>query len=237
MLPSQKERVINMTTDKACILLIEDDAKIARFIELELICEGYEVIVCKDGIEGLTQVRERKPDLVILDRMLPGMEGIEVCQRLRRTSNIPILMLTARAAFPERVEGLDAGANDYLVKPFNLDELLARIRVQLRQKSADSLPRLEFEDLLIDLQTRVVMRAEQSISLAPKEFELLVYFMQHPQHVLTRQRIVERLWDWVEDDNVLDVYIHSLREKLEAGGKSRILHTVRGVGYSLRSHT
>lgn len=225
-----------MTTNKACILLIEDDTKIARFIELELICEGYEVVVCKDGIEGLTQVRERKPDLVILDRMLPGMEGLEVCKRLRSTSTIPILMLTARAGFPERVEGLDAGANDYLVKPFNLDELLARIRVQLRQRNTESLPRLEFDDLSIDLQTRQVERSGKSIALAPKEFELLLYFMQHPQHVLTRQRIVERLWDWVEDDNVLDVYIHSLREKLEIGSKSRLLHTVRGVGYVMRSH-
>lgn len=220
---------------KPQILIIEDEREISRFIELELRCEGYEVRVEHDGMQGLMAARENNFDLVILDRMLPGMEGLEICRRLRKSSDIPIIILTARDEVQERVEGLDSGANDYLTKPFHLEELLARIRLQLRLYNATQRHEFLFEDLLLNIRSRTVARKEQAIELSPREFDLLQLFLQYPRQVLTRSEIIEKVWGWDYDgqDNVLDVYMHTLRDKLERHG-ARLLHTVRGVGYVLK---
>lgn len=221
---------------KPHILIIEDEHEISRFMELELRCEGYEVTVEHDGMRGLMAAREQSFDLIVLDRMLPGMEGLEICRRLRKTSDIPIIILTARGEVPERVEGLDSGANDYLTKPFHLEELLARIRLQLRLYAATQRDELSFEDMVVNIRTRTVLRKDQQIELSPREFDLLLLFLQHPREVLTRSEILEKVWGWDYDgqDNVLDVYIHTLRDKLERREASRLLHTVRGVGYVLK---
>lgn len=219
------------------ILLIEDDPKISRFIELELSCEGYEVQVRHDGMDGLIAARQSDPHLIILDRMLPEMDGLEVCRRLRQTSDVPILMLTALAEHPDRVLGLDSGANDYLTKPFNLDELLARIRVQLRHKNWDLRKKqLEIGDLSINVQSRMVRRDKTTLNLSPKEFDLLYCLMRHPNHVVPRSEIIAQVWGWdyEGDENILDVYVHTLRDKLEQNGLPRLIHTMRGVGYVLK---
>lgn len=223
-------------TNKSRILVIEDERDISRFIELELRCEGYDVTIEENGMQGLVKAREERFDLIILDRMLPGMEGLEICRRLRKYSDIPIIILTARDEVLERVEGLESGANDYLVKPFHLEELLARIRLQLRLHSAKLDYQLQFEDILLDLHSRSVTRQGQSIDLSPREFELLQMFMEYPRQVLTRSQIIEKVWGWDYDgqDNVLDVYMHTLREKLERQDLPRLIHTVRGVGYILK---
>lgn len=218
------------------ILIIEDDPKISRFIELELQCEGYQVLAAQDGMDGLVQFRTHKPDLVILDRMLPELDGMEVCKRLRQTTDIPIIMLTALNEFKDRVEGLDGGANDYLTKPFNLDELLARVRVQLRARKPARPDLLTFADLSIDLASREVTRAGIPIILSPKEYELICLLIKTPKHVVPRTRIYQVVWGWDSEttENVLDVCIHALREKLEVNGLARLVHTVRGVGYVLK---
>lgn len=218
------------------ILIVEDDPKISRFMELELKCEGYEVHCAPDGMEGLISARTVQPDLVILDWMLPELDGIEVCRRLRQTTDVPIIMLTARNEFKDRVEGLDGGANDYLTKPFNLDELLARIRVQLRARKPARADLLAFADLSLDLNSREVFRGTHAIQLAPKEFDLLSLLIKTPRHVVPRSRIYQIVWGWESEaqENVLDVCIHALRDKLEVQGLPRLIHTVRGVGYVLR---
>jgi DNA-binding response OmpR family regulator len=225
-----------MTNNDIHILLIEDEKEIARFIQLELECEGYKVEVVHDGMLGLMAARQNNPDLIILDRMLPQINGIEICKRLRLNSDVPIIMLTAKVDYSERVEGLDAGANDYLTKPFNLDELLARVRVQLRNSKRTAKNRFQFLDLVMDTQTREIFRGENKIILSPKEFDLLLYFISNPRHVLSRNKILEQVWGWdfEGEDNILEVYMHSLREKLEISNLPRILHTVRGVGYVLK---
>lgn len=218
------------------ILIVEDDAEILNFIETELQCEGYQVSVARDGLKGLNLARQESPALIILDRMLPGMDGLALCRRLRQSSDVPILMLTALSELTERVEGLDAGANDYLTKPFELDELLARVRVQLRLRHPQIRSRFEFLDLSLDLTTREVRRGAEQISLSPKEFDLLHYFLQYPREVLPRTRILEAVWGWdfEGEDNVLEVYIRYLRRKIESENLPRLIHTVRGIGYVLR---
>lgn len=225
-----------MTDNKTKILLIEDETDIASFIEVELNFEGYEVIVAYDGMQGLMEMRSNKPDLIILDRMLPKIDGIELCKRIKQTSNIPIIMLTALGEIEDKVVGLDAGANDYLVKPFSLSELLARIRAQLRITNSLKKDIFEFYDLSLDLKTREVYRDKRLINLTPKEFELLSLLIQNPRHVLTKEKIFEKVWGWdfEGEDNVLEVLIHGLREKIELKGLPKIIHTVRGVGYTLK---
>lgn len=221
---------------KARILLVEDEPDIAEFIAVELRVEGFEVLVERDGMRGLVAARQEAPDLVILDRMLPGMDGLEICRRLRKTSDVPIIMLTALGQIRDRVEGLNLGANDYLPKPFDIEELIARINAQLRVGRPSRKTCYELADLSLDLQTREVRRGADSIDLTPKEYELLRYLMQHARQVMTRPQILEAVWGYGydADDNVLEVTISNLRSKLEAGGRPRAIHTVRGVGYVVR---
>jgi DNA-binding response OmpR family regulator len=221
----------------AKILVIEDEAKLAHFIELELKYEGYEVKVALDGFNGLTTARETRPDLVILDWMLPGISGLEICRRLRDTQDkVPIILLTAKDEVSDRVAGLDAGADDYMVKPFSVEELLARVRAHLRRNQEDDPNQLQFADLKLNRSTREIYRGDRAIELTAKEFDLLEYLLSHPRQVLTRDRILERVWgyDFMGDSNIIEVYVRYLRLKLEANQESRLIHTVRGVGYVLR---
>jgi len=218
------------------ILVIEDDTGIANTLQRGLVYEGYRVTLAYDGPEGLEAARDYPPDLVILDWMLPGLDGLEVCRRLRAASNVPILMLTAKESVSDRVAGLDAGADDYLVKPFAFDELLARIRALLRRAGPPAAEVLHFADLLLDTGTRQARRGKRVIDLTAKEYELLELFMRHPRQVLTREVIYDRVWgyDFGGESNVIEVYIRYLRRKMEAAGEPRLIHTVRGVGYVLR---
>jgi DNA-binding response OmpR family regulator len=220
------------------ILLVEDEVPLARFIELELSAEGYQISVAHDGIAGLTLARESTPDLAILDWMLPGLSGLELCRRLRATgSKIPVILLTAKDEVSDRVAGLDAGADDYVVKPFSIEELLARIRAHLRRTNEPNSDRLQFEDLSLNHSTREVFRGQRSIELTAKEFDLLEYLLNHPRQVLTRDQILEKVWgyDFMGDSNIIEVYIRYLRLKLEENSEKRLIHTIRGVGYTLRA--
>ena len=220
------------------ILLIEDDEAIVKIIRRTLTYEGYQVEAALDGEAGLASARSVHPDLVVLDWMLPGIDGLEVCQRLRVNENVPILMLTAKDSLHDRVEGLDSGADDYMVKPFEIDELLARIRALLRRTSQDRSPVLTFDNMVMESSARKVFRNNKEIMLTAKEYDLLELFLRNPRQVLTREVIFDRVWgyDFGGESNVLDVYIRYLRQKLEENGDSRILHTVRGVGYVLREN-
>jgi DNA-binding response OmpR family regulator len=222
----------------AHILLVEDEVKLARFVELELSCEGYRISVAHDGLTGLMMARESSPDLLVLDWMLPGLTGLEVCRRLRATGiDVPVILLTAKDEISDRVAGLDAGADDYVVKPFSIEELLARIRAHLRRTQESDRDILEFEDLTLNRRTRMVHRGEREIELTAKEFDLLEYLMTNPRQVLTRDQILEKVWgyDFMGDSNIIEVYIRYLRLKLEAEKEKRLLHTVRSVGYVLRN--
>lgn len=221
----------------AHILLVEDEVKLARFIELELSSEGYRVSVAHDGMAGLTLARESSPELMLLDWMLPGLSGVEVCRRLRATGNkVPVILLTAKDEVSDRVAGLDAGADDYVVKPFSIEELLARVRAHLRRTQEPNLDVLQFEDLSLNRRTREVFRGNLAIELTVKEFDLLEYLLSHPRQVFTRDQILERVWgyDFGGDSNIIEVYVRYLRLKLEENNKKRLIHTVRGVGYVLR---
>lgn len=221
------------------ILVIDDDKKITSMMQRVLTFEGHEALIAFNGEDGLRRAEQLKPDLVILDIMMPGLDGWEVCRRLRMQSDVPILMLTARDEVADRVRGLDVGADDYLVKPFALEELLARVRALLRRarilgRGKESV--LTFADLTLDLEKREARRGGEVISLTTREFELLKLFMDHPRQVLTRNQIMEHIWgyDFSGESNVLEVYIGSLRQKLEDPQAPKLLHTVRGVGYTLR---
>jgi len=221
---------------KERILIIEDDDLILKMLRRSLVYEGYQVDTAVDGEGGLNMLRDNKPALVILDWMLPGMDGLEVCRRIRELGNQPVLMLTAKDTLEDRVQGLDAGADDYLVKPFELDELLARIRALLRRTQVERAPILTFGDLALDTSTRQATRKNRLIMLTAKEYDLLEMFMRHPRQVLTREIIFDRVWgyDFGGESNVLDVYIRYLRQKLESDGEIRLIHTVRSVGYVMR---
>jgi len=221
---------------KERILIIEDDEGISKVLRRALVYEGYQVDTALDGESGLNLNRDNHPDLVVLDWMLPGMDGLEVCRRLRELGSVPILMLTAKEALEDRIHGLDAGADDYMVKPFELDELLARVRALLRRTQVERAPVLTFGDLSLDTSTRQATRVGRVIMLTAKEYDLLELFMRHPRQVLTRELIFDRVWgyDFGGESNVLDVYIRYLRQKLESQGETRLIHTVRSVGYVLR---
>ena len=228
------------------ILVVEDEPSIAGFVRRGLHFEGYDVDVVPDGLTALRVLRDSPPDLLVLDVMVPGVDGMEIARRLRaaeaadRLPSIPILMLTARDAVADRVTGLRAGADDYLVKPFDFDELLARIEALLRRAAvpADQTTRetLRFADLVADMAGRTVRRGGRDIHLTAREFDLLTLFLRHPDQVLPRARIMARIWgdDFFGDSNVLEVFIGNLRRALEADGEQRLIQTVRGVGYVLR---
>jgi two-component system response regulator MprA len=218
------------------ILIIEDEERILQFLRRGLIYEGYEVEVAKEGQQGLSMARDQPPDLIILDWMLPGMDGLEVCRRLRSAGDVPILMLTAKDSVPDRVQGLDAGADDYLIKPFEFDELLARIRALLRRTSTAAPEVLTFSDLRLDTGTRQAFRGDHVIELTAKEYDLLELFLRNPRQVLTRDLIYDRVWgyDFGGESNIIEVYVRYLRQKTEVDDLPRLIHTVRGVGYVLR---
>jgi len=221
------------------ILLVEDDPKLSQFIASELSLEGYQVTVATNGLDGLTIARDTQPDLVILDWMLPEISGLDVCTRLRKTGvQVPIIMLTAKDEISDRVIGLNAGADDYLIKPFSIEELLARIKARMRRMYPEVADLIQFEDLTLSHASREVYRAGQKIELTAKEFDLLEFMMRHPQQVLTRDQILESVWgyDFMGESNIIEVYIRALRIKLEISNSKRILHTVRGVGYVLREN-
>jgi two-component system response regulator MprA len=223
----------------AHILIVEDEPEIAGYLRRGLAFEGFSVQVAADGHAAIAAARERPPDLVVLDVMLPGIDGLEVARRLRSASAVPIIMLTARDAVPDRVAGLDAGADDYLIKPFAFEELLARIRVQLRRQRAEPAAVLRFGPLSIDTGAHEVSIGERRLDLTAKEYDLLELFLRHPNHVLTRDVIFDRVWgyDFGGESNIIEVYVRYLRQKLEAGGEPRLIHTLRGVGYILREES
>ncbi|MDK1030107.1 MAG: response regulator transcription factor [Anaerolineae bacterium] len=218
------------------ILIIEDDHAILKILQRGLSYEGYNVDTAMDGRTGLIMARDHTPDLVILDWMLPGMDGLDVCHRLRTGGSIPIMILTAKDTVQDRIQGLDAGADDYMIKPFNLDELLARVRALMRRTQPERIPVLKYSDLSLDTGSRQATRGKRIVSLTAKEYELLELFLRHPRQVMTREVIFDRVWgyDFGGESNVLEVYIRYLRQKLEAEDEPRLLHTVRGVGYVLR---
>ena len=220
------------------ILVVDDDARIVSLLRRALSYEGYTVRTALTATEGLLSARDEPPNLVLLDVMLPDLDGFEVCRRLRAAGDVPILMLTARDEIDDRVRGLDEGADDYLVKPFALQELLARVRVLLRRSNVQAeQTALRFEDLVLDTATREAARGSRTIQLSTKEYQLLQLFLRHPRQVLTRDMIMDQVWgyDYSGESNVLEVYVGYLRQKLEAGGESRLIYTMRGSGYVLKS--
>ena len=219
------------------ILVIDDDRNITSFLRRALAYSGYTVEVSENGEDGLARALQAPPDLVILDVMMPGIDGYEVCRRLRAGGDVPILMLTAKDEVPDRVHGLDVGADDYLVKPFALEELQARIRALLRRREPEASRQvLRFVDLEVDAGTHEVRRGDRKIELTAKEYELLTMFLRNPRQVLRRELLLERVWgfNFEAETHVLEVYVGYLRQKLEAGGEKRLIHTIRGVGYVLR---
>ena len=216
------------------ILVIDDEPEVTNMVRRGLVYAGYTVDTALDAESGLTTARDTPPELVILDRMLPDLDGLEVCRRLRAASpDLPIIMLTAKDAIPDRVAGLEAGADDYLVKPFAFDELLARVKVQQRRTRSQPQTVLQFADVSLDTSTREARRGKRLIHLTPKEYELLELFMTHPRQVLTRETIFDRVWgyDFGGESNVIEVYVRYLRKKL---GEPNLIQTVREVGYILR---
>jgi two-component system response regulator MprA len=222
------------------VLVVDDDARLAASLRRSLEYAGYRVGVASDGPGALAAVRRDRPALVVLDVLLPGIDGYGVCRALRAdpaTADPMVLMLTARDGTADRVTGLDAGADDYLVKPFEYEELLARVRALLRRRPTPGMPSLSFDGLSLDPGTREVKRGGRDIDLTALEFELLHHFLRHPRQVFTRQQLLDTVWGGgnAGTSNVVDVYVGYLRAKLEAGGEPRLLQTVRGVGYSLKS--
>jgi two-component system response regulator MprA len=221
----------------AHVLIVDDDEEIRASLRRGLAFEGFKVTLAADGEEALGSIRDDRPDLAVLDIMMPGLDGLEVVRRLRLADEqLPVIMLTARDAVPDRVTGLEAGADDYLVKPFAFSELLARIRVRLRRREPGEERELRFADLRLDTAGREAWRGGRAIALTTTEYELLRLFLLHPRQVLTRNQIYDRVWgyEFVGESKVIEVYVRYLREKLEAGGEPRLIQTVRGAGYVLR---
>jgi two-component system, OmpR family, response regulator MprA len=220
----------------ARVLVVEDDVDIAGVLRRSLDKEGYDVRVAGDGEAALNQASVFEPDAVVLDLGLPRLDGVEVCRRLRADGDVPILVLTARDALESRVEGLDSGADDYLVKPFERDELLARMRALLRRRPPRGSASLVTGDLTLNPDTREVRRGDRDIELTAREFELLEYLMRNERLVVSRQALLDDVWGYhpFAETNTIDVFVSNLRRKLEASGEPRLLHTVRGAGYVLR---
>lgn len=216
------------------VLIIEDEVKLSRFVELELKHEGYQVCTASDGRAGVDAFYEFKPDIILLDLMLPQLSGIEVCRRIRKESNVPIIMLTAKGEVMDKVMGLDNGADDYITKPFAIEEVLARMRVAIkRTKQTNSYNILKLKNLTVDIAKRVVKFDDTEIELTKREFELLVYLIQNKNIVITRDQILNQVWgyDYIGETNVVDVYIRYLRTKIDDKFNTKFIHTIRGVGY------
>ncbi|MER3120659.1 response regulator transcription factor [Bacillus altitudinis] len=226
--------------NKGKILVVEDEKKIARVLSLELEYEGYEVTVQDTGMKGLQALEEGSFDLVLLDVMLPELSGLEVLRRVRKTNTAtPIILITARGSVPDKVSGLDLGANDYITKPFDIEELLARIRAQLRfnhNAQEEKEIELSIADLTVNEKTREIQRGDQTLELTPREYDLLVHLLKHQQQVLTRDQLLTAVWgfDYFGDTNVVDVYIRYLRKKIDYPFEKQLIHTVRGVGYVMK---
>ena len=224
--------------EKKRVLIIEDEVKLARFVELELIYEGYDVTVSNDGRAGMDLFFEGDFQLVLLDLMLPGISGIEICRRIRKVSDVPIIMLTAKDEVMDKVSGLDSGADDYLTKPFAIEELLARMRVAFKRQNQGSLKKntLEAQDMVIDTDKRMVKIKDETIDLTKKEYELLVYLVQNKNIVLTREQILNQVWgyNYIGETNVVDVYVRYLRAKIDEVFDKKYIHTIRGVGYFVK---
>ena len=219
------------------ILLVEDEKQMAMFIEMELNHEGYKVDVAYDGREGLNLAEKKEYDLILLDIMIPGLNGIEVCRRIRQSSKIPIIMLTAKSDISDKVLGLDVGANDYLTKPFAIEELLARIRVYQRDKSiGNKTNEIKVKDIVMDNRAHNVKRGSKEIELTKKEFDLLEILIINKNVVLTRAQLIEKVWgyDYIGDTNVVDVFIRYLRCKIDDGFEDKLITTIRGVGYVVK---
>ncbi|RQD70968.1 response regulator transcription factor [Halanaerobium polyolivorans] len=221
------------------ILIIEDDAQIARFVELELEHEGYQVKKFDNGYDGINALKEDDYDLLLLDLMLPGLDGIEVCNKVREFSNLPIIMLTAKSELEDKVKGLDTGADDYLTKPFEIEELLARIRALLRRDKGDveAANTLKIADIEVNLDAHQVKRAGQKIELTKKEYDLLVYLIKNEGIVVSRDKLLNNVWgyNYTGETNIVDVYIRYLRSKIDEPFEEKLIQTVRGVGYVMRS--
>lgn len=228
----------NTKTKQTKILLVEDESQIARLIELELNYEGYKVFLAKNGLEGIQMCEELSPDLILLDCMLPELQGEDVCKKLREAGNhVPIIMLTAKDSLEDKVKCLDNGADDYITKPFATEELLARIRAVLRRKTVKQEGTLEYHDLWLDQLNRVAKRADETLELRSKEFSLLRVFMMHPEQYLSREFLFNKVWgyDFIGESNVIEVYIRYLRSKLKEKKLGKLIHTKRGEGYMLRA--
>jgi DNA-binding response OmpR family regulator len=227
---------MRLMADSPRVLVVEDDSDIAEVVQRALRRDGYEVRLAGDGEAALEEATVFEPDAVVLDLGLPKLDGVEVCRRMRDAGDVPILMLTARDAVDARVEGLDSGADDYLVKPFERSELLARLRALLRRRPPRGSAFLVVGDLRLNPDTREVMRGERHVELTSREFELLEHLMRNERLVVSRDRLLEEVWDYgpFAETNTVDVFVSNLRRKLEAGGEPRLLHTVRGSGYVLR---
>ncbi|MDH2910467.1 MAG: response regulator transcription factor [Candidatus Eremiobacteraeota bacterium] len=225
---------MDATVKQRRIVVVEDDAAIARVLQLELQHEGYHVDLAQNGVEGL-ELALKEPDLVILDLMLPRMDGMEVCRRIRAKSRVPIIMLTAKDRVPDRVAGLDIGANDYLTKPFATEELLARVRAQLREREPQDRS-IVYKDVVMDRDRHEVRRGGKEIALTAKEYALLEYLLLHRNKVHTRDELFNGVWgsDFLGDSNLIDVYVRYLRGKLEEGFDEKLISTVRGIGYTIK---
>ncbi|MCC8097320.1 MAG: response regulator transcription factor [Eubacterium sp.] len=222
------------------VLIVEDEDKLARFVELELKHEGYEVVVANDGRAALDKFEEEKPNIILLDLMLPGLSGIEVCRRIRKTSDVPIIMLTAKGEVMDKVMGLDNGADDYITKPFAIEEVLARMRVALKHKrtsaEAEDENKLTVKDLTLDLGKRTVKLGDNNIDLTKREFDLLAYLIKNKNIVISREQILNKVWgyDYFGETNVVDVYVRYLRTKIDDKYNEKFIHTIRGVGYYVK---
>ncbi|MED4753620.1 response regulator transcription factor [Brevibacillus choshinensis] len=225
--------------DRKKVLVIEDEQNIARFIELELNHEGYDVAVAHDGREGLDKAKQEEWDLILLDLMLPGLNGLEICRRIRAKKNTPIIILTARDNVMDLVSGLDSGADDYISKPFAIEELFARIRSLFRRTVPENQPKqalLSYKHLTIDMDARIIKRNNEEVELTKREYELLLVFLKNINRVLTREILLEQVWGYITEveTNVVDVYVRYLRHKLDLPGEESIIQTIRGTGYVMR---
>jgi two-component system, OmpR family, response regulator MprA len=221
---------------KGRVLIVDDDPAVLSALRRTFVLEDYEVLAAEDGETALDLTQTLPPDVIVLDIMLPGLDGLSVCQRIRARSSVPILMLTARDTVPDRVAGLDSGADDYLVKPFATDELLARVRALHRRANPSGQEQLQYADLTLDPHTREVFRAGVPLNLTPREFDLLEVLLHHPRLVLSREQLCQQVWGYAfeGESNFIDVAIKELRKKLEVNGLPRLVQTVRGYGYALR---